>query len=289
MHFRSRNNHSSQSTFRTRLERLESREMFCSVALSGTNLFITGDHADNQIYIEDTGYGKVHVSCDGPWDEFENIEHISLDSGIGHDIVFYNQWTHRTQDIEFDAFLGDGDDHFYAGVYGDTETSTRLSIKVDGERGADNINVDLLGGIHDGAAIRLDLDGGESNDKISVLGKSPNPIDGDLLLRAAGGDGDDRVEVIIDVAAGSTGRLTGIDESSPAHVSGGSGSDTLSFVVRGEEIEGFFVNAIIDGDAGRRPVDEGDDRGVRTNNVRSIGLEVDCVFSEDDLLQCGIE
>ena len=89
--------------------------MFCSMTLTGTTLAIGGDHTDNSIYIEDTGFGQVLVRCDSPWEDFDNIEQIYVNSGQGNDVVFFNQWAGRTEDMELDVLLGSGDDHFYAG------------------------------------------------------------------------------------------------------------------------------------------------------------------------------
>src|SRR5262245_49188978 len=213
----------------------------------------------------------------------------------------------RSRELTFDG--GFDDDYFEANVHGQIGFVTQspflgqipfghpvlvpVSLQITANGGTDgilglapghdtmNINAGSLTGndnldILAGSKLALDLDGQGGDDQISVT--YGGELDGKLVLRANGNDGDDIVSARLNLDAGSTGHVSGPDNAAgfetPALVFGGYGNDILTFTVHKDDpTDPATVNAQING--GGDIFFPGFDQGTFSAQfVDDVGLEV---------------
>lgn len=135
--------------FLPRLEAFDERCLPSVTAVpSGNILFITGDRADDQVVITDTGGpGGLSVVADGNTIPVgSNITAINLDMGAGNDTVTYNLIGTLTETHFITAHLGRGADTFTANLSGQALAPiTELPISVYGDGGGDTMNLNATG------------------------------------------------------------------------------------------------------------------------------------------------
>ncbi|MEX2173335.1 MAG: hypothetical protein WD872_03175 [Pirellulaceae bacterium] len=149
-------------------------------------------------------------------------------------------------------------------------TGTNVSLSANLGKGNDSLDLVLSEGLFDDAALRVNARGGDGNDFLNVsadaqvhidslalldlnlLGDAGadritvdylGALDGDLLLRAAGGKGNDAVAVHLDLDPGSAGLVS-------ARVLGDAGNDNLKLKIWNAE-DLASIDALLDGGAGR--------------------------------------
>ena len=148
-------------------------------------------------------------------------------------------------DLNLNAQLGGGWDHFLAQFKGDLQGHADVNVNVNGGRLVDGVSVQMRGAIGKDASLTVHANDGSGDEILHVdyAGK----LLGHLNLQEKAGAGWDWVESNVDLAAGSTGWLT-------AHEVGGAGSDLMILMVRnGGSLKG--LNAVISGVNGNSAVD----------------------------------
>ncbi|HKB34857.1 MAG TPA: hypothetical protein VKD72_00290 [Gemmataceae bacterium] len=267
---------------------------------------------DGQGHINATGV--VGLNPPGQSPTAQAVDKIEIDMQGGDDVVRFTQGTAanpvtmtRSLELTFDG--GFDDDYFEANVHGQIGFVTQspflgqipfghpvlvpVSLQITANGGTDgilglapghdtmNINAGSLTGndnldILAGSKLALDLDGQGGDDQISVT--YGGELDGKLVLRANGNDGDDIVSARLNLDAGSTGHVSGPDNAAgfetPALVFGGYGNDILTFTVHKDDpTDPATVNAQING--GGDPFFPGFDQGTFSAQfVDNEGLEI---------------
>jgi hypothetical protein len=252
----------SKHTFTPGLETLENRLVpAASVEFSGGALTVHGDYwADDSLVIKHNGDGGVNITdANGLNVSHVGVNELRVETHFGNDIVRYAMDGSLQRDLNMSVFLGPGNDRFTGTLNRDMLSNADLSMYVDGDGGADRLS--LYGtpsaparsgdGLTDGLAINTGglrigsqaslfahLYGDDDNDRVyfDYLGE----LDGNLNLRAEGGNGDDNVGAYLTLLEGSTGALG----STVAAVRGYSGNDNLSFGVIDHSNGGVTLGAL---------------------------------------------
>jgi hypothetical protein len=316
--------------FRPRLEALEVRCVpACFTTQSGNVLTITGTAGPDRIQIGDSGNGSISVLCDGNSTPqlFRGVAQVNVQSRGGNDTVHYDLLGNVVALHAIRVNLGAGKDTFLAYLNGfDLNSGADYRINVTGGPGRKTMNVQFgpdpntalvttltqglntaptfptfpLGGvglgntpgvdIPAGAIFRLNLNGGNSADRITVnyqgiIAGQPgtpgtagttgangiSPSQGTLVVSINGGGGNDTVTTNILAGSGSLGRVL-------ARENGGAGNDNLTLTIYQQpaailpfaNAAGVGVNAQIDGGPGHN-------RCTRTPNVLGIRCQSDVV------------
>ncbi len=249
--------------------------------------YAVNDSADN-ITITDPGTGPVTVRADSLSVPLElNVHTIRLFTNGGNDTVRYDLTTTTgflSRSLRLEVDLGDGNDTFAADLHGtNIQSASTLDFKVLGGWGSDNLTVNAAGtdtnhvNIRPGSTLRMELIGGndfdpfDGGDTINV--NYTGNMDGNLILKAAGGQGNDAITALVTLTGGSAGHVKG-DGSGAARVEGGQGADVLDFRVRDHSGGSADVSAEVD--AG---LDWDTDIARHTTNVRAVNA-----FGSEDRL-----
>jgi hypothetical protein len=168
---------------------------------------------------------------------------VTVTSGSGKDDVIASFGEVQSGTVNFNAFLGGGDDYGGVDAFGNIDTGAALHINLQGQDGNDNLQTreDINHGyntvdIAAGALLDINVGGGAGNDTLyteyggAVLGK--------LRIRQDGGDGLDGISGKLHLPqTGSTGAVDTV-------FMGGSGFDILHMEVYGQA---SAQRALIDG------------------------------------------
>jgi hypothetical protein len=252
---------------RPSLEALEDRFLLNCVldldrgaAAGGRDLLtVHGTTRGDTIWINDggdRGVGQVNVSC---FDGFEwtsagddaDIGEIRIFAGYGADHVVYTLWDDLSAPRLYNIDLGESDDTFAAylsscvwhsasvpwGLDGyrecnghDLKDGANLDLRVRGGNGRDTIRAyaDQDVDVAAGAILSFLFAGDGGDDTIGVY--YSGDLDGRFAMIADGGSHNDTVTAVVNLNAGSEGRLG--DVVRPAQVrDGGGGDDDLTFLV----------------------------------------------------------
>ena len=255
----------------TNMERLEGRRLMTTAAAqvgfqeSGTSgaatLFITGTNKADIIKIDDNGTGSagniiVTLGNGNVYATKSGIAQIELLGKGGDDQVSYNLDGDLVAPRVVLVDLGAGNDKFTDNltgaingasgldleVYGNTGNDTMTSNQTgatllgnattyfEGDDGNDTLSYSGSGLIASGASVNPEFSGGGGND--TIRSNYAGLIVGNYMynLTADGGSGNDNIAVNVAIAAGSTGSV-GSALGTPAAITGGSGNDTIRFVV----------------------------------------------------------
>jgi hypothetical protein len=201
------------TSFRPSLEALEDR-LVPALILRETNegILIKGDSGNNQIKITDAGTGRrgaITVTCDdktltsqGP------ITAIRVKGLDGDDFVTYSLSRTLTsgQSRKISIDLGNGNDVAQLSVSG-VPTGSRLSIKVLGQNGRDNLSATFSGTVSPNASLSFLDRGGNDDDTatVSLTGR----VDGTFHLNLTGDAGFENMTVNLTPGSGSAGLVKG--------------------------------------------------------------------------------
>ncbi|HTK76921.1 MAG TPA: hypothetical protein VL371_16760 [Gemmataceae bacterium] len=253
------------TSFRPRVEGLDDRIVPAVVSIeqdlvSRVATITANDAADN-IAISDPGTGGVTVTGTGITGNTvldAAIRTIRVSTNGGADTVSYTLADgNLTRSIKVDVDLGGGNDRFTADLNGrNIDNNSTLNLKVQGGWGADSISVDAEGTdtnrvhVRAGSTLRMELLGGSDFDPFdgadTIDVRYRGEMDGTLILKAVGGQGDDSITSILTLSGGSSGRVKG-DGTAAARVEGGQGADALDFRVRDNSGGTAGVSAEVDG------------------------------------------
>jgi hypothetical protein len=255
------------SQSRLSVQPLEGREVpACIVShpLPDT-LVITGNGANDTVVLRDNGAGVVTGAATG-WGGFgfAGIRHIIVNTGAGHDQVYYNLMGNLLpgQDRDLDVNLGVGNDRFAANLYhpvtgvgSDLLVGSSMDVHAHGGDGRDVMafNASRDTDVRVGATLKASLFGDAGPDLITGYYWGEN--DGTVSMLLDGGTGDDVLRGYMREDLGSTGKISGV-------VRGGEGKDALSLFMY---TQGPPSTAILDGGAGF-------DTGSATPNVTKINI-----------------
>jgi hypothetical protein len=220
-----------------------------------------------------------------------SINRILFICGGSSDRITYNLTGPVVSGRNVQVFLGGGNDLFQMTVRQDV-LAGKLNVSVDGGAGNDVISLTQIGSLPS-SSLSFTANGGAGNDAVlytttSFIDVEPDSHitlnmeggDGSDLVRArfsgllngtmnfilAGDAGVDQVGATVNVAAGSTGQLI------PSRVLGGTGNDTLTFLVHNNSMSATTFNQLLDGDGGI-------DTSLRTNDVIQFHCEHDTVVN----------
>jgi hypothetical protein len=246
--FRSRSTRGRGKTFAPRLEALEDRNLLsCMVDPSMHPLLtITGDPTDHHVVIMDNGTagpGNVTVQCDNVTTPVPySINKIVVKTLGGNDTVQYQLPNGLQPGVArtVNADLGDGNNTFLSTIGGNLLARSSLQLTVFGGTGQDVLLAKAVSDfrIDAGAMLGVHLYGGAGNDSIQV--NYQTQLNGILCLDLGGGAGNDTVSANVTIDAGSSGVLTCL--SHPATVSGGTGTNNLTFNVFNNGSAGVFAH-----------------------------------------------
>jgi hypothetical protein len=250
--------------FAPRLESLDGRLVPAVTSIS-QNLstgvaVISADGGADAIAVTDLGTGGVIVTGTGLSQAATldpGIRTVRVNTAGGNDTVTYNLTNTFRRDLRLEVNLGTGGDTFRANLNGfNVANSSDLDLDVTGGSGGDVIRVDADGvdgnrvNIGAGSRLILDLQAGSDLDLFDaadVIDVDYRGVaDGDLVLRAVGGLGNDNINAVVTLDAGSDGRVLGFG-GGRALVSGGLGADALDFRVRDRSGGTAGVSAAVDG------------------------------------------
>ena len=203
------------ATVRLAVETLENRACpSCSVELVGATLTITGDAADNSIFILDNGPGDLQLVCDGTPSSFsEPIDAVVVRTGNGNDFVIAGSFLEGSLASRSWALdLGDGDDGALVDLEGIIDAP--ISVTVTGGAGVDTIYAATAALID--SNYRVTLDGGNDTDFISTFHNGT--LNGAMVSTCLGGNGDDLI---------SDFQIFKVHGTFEGHADGGNGSDMV--------------------------------------------------------------
>lgn len=171
---------------------------------------------------------------------------VTVTSGAGKDYVVAHFGEVQFGTVNYNAFLGAGDDEGFVGVWGNLDAGAALHANLQGQDGNDTLNTfeTFNGGSYDnvnvaaGALLDLNVAGGAGNDSIGMT--YGGTVLGKLQVRLDGGDGNDSVSGALHLQPRSTGAVDAV-------YSGGAGWDGLRMEVYGQA---SAQRALIDGGAG---------------------------------------
>jgi hypothetical protein len=231
-----------------------------TVTSKGATLFTSGPVAGvNQVHsikVDTRGGNKDSVLYTLTGDMVANNRSVSATFGAGKGDTF----TANINGNLVNSFLlvqvtgGNGGDKITATATGSLNGASFLGFIFKGGTGKDQISIDATNSVNIGplAQLTVSVDGGAGNDVIDV--NYEGQMQGAFFLNAAGGAGNDRVNVTVTLDGLSNGLLFGPVSphtgKAAAQVDGGGGRDTLSFEV---DLSGTLKAASaaeIDGGAG---------------------------------------
>ena len=173
---------------------------------------------------------------------------VTVTGGSGIDDVTAHFGRVQSGVVNYNAFLGAGDDSGFAGVWGPIDTGAALHINLQGQDGNDSLfgfeTYNSTVGSYDqvniapGGLLDINVGGGAGNDTMNMT--YGGTVLGKLQIRQDGGAGNDNISGDLHLQPGSTGAVDAI-------FSGGDDRDTLRMEVYG------FASAqrtLIDGGAG---------------------------------------
>jgi len=249
---------------------LEGREVPAAVVThpAPDTIVIIGDSASDVVQIRDNGAGVITGFATGHGAfAFTGIRNIRIATNGGNDSVSYTlagsllpaQQRSVSVDLGSSPWWG-GSDQFVAnlfnpatGIGSDLLAGSSLTLNVFGGDGRDGIfvNAQKDTDVAAGARLSMNLFGGNGADNIQAAWWGEN--DGEVLLYADGGAGNDFIRGRLQEQLGSTGKVSGV-------VKGGDGWDNLGLYL-------FTVHppvvGLLDGGAGF-------DVGFNTPNVTKV-------------------
>jgi hypothetical protein len=173
---------------------------------------------------------------------------VSVTSGAGADYVVAQFGEVQFGTVNYNAFLGGGDDEGDAGVWGNIDTGAALHINLQGQDGNDSLNTfdtfnSSLGGYYQiniapGALLDVNVSGGAGNDSLNTV--YGGTVLGKLQIRQDGDAGNDNISGDLHLQPGSTGAVDAV-------FSGGDDRDSLRMEVYGSA---SAQRTLIDGGAG---------------------------------------
>jgi hypothetical protein len=259
-------------------------KVFANLAgTSGADHVVIHDFGNGTIRVNDADTGQVIGTRTG-------LDQLNVATFGGDDTVHYVLEGNVSRDMKLSVLLGNGSDRFTGTLNHDINAGRTLKVDVDGGAGNDLLtlygtptapvraNDHLTDGlvinngglaIGTGGVLDVRMHGGGDNDRIffDYQGK----LDGTLKLDLEGDGGNDTVSAIVNIDANSTGQV-GSAASKPL-VSGGDGSDTLTFQIFDHSGNHIPVNhATIDGGENILNFLFDTDTGTRTSNVTPVGF-----------------
>jgi hypothetical protein len=188
--------------------------------LVGNRLTIRGDYRANTIQITDDGSGSISVALDGgAAHSFTGVQTIVVRSGKGADTVSYDLTGDRSNTLNLDVNLQQGNDTFNADLAAALLAGAKLAITVNGGNGNDRLNLTATNAnVAAGADLEVALNGNNGKDRIAI--DYQGNIHGTLGLRANGGNGQDFL------AADMTGAIA-FGGAATMAINGGNGKDVL--------------------------------------------------------------
>jgi hypothetical protein len=283
--------------FAPSMEALEDRSVpAVTAALAGGTLLLQGGGASETATVSHDGNGNIVVTATGLGTQsFSNISKVEFDMNGGNDLVTFNQGSSlspvtQVRNMTVEAHLGGGDDTFQANLFGSVTNGATMRIDVDGDSfltsGNDVVTIragnldpsEALDSAADfdvqtGSTLSVNVigDGGSENIDVFYQGE----LDGALRLNLDGQSGGDDVAALVDIDAGSTGHLLGLQNGTAARVSGGSNDDDLRFQIDRDPGAGpVSIFAVMDGGSGNG------DLGVLDENVVTVVNVEDVVFQD---------
>jgi hypothetical protein len=179
---------------------------------------------------------------------------INIDGGVGDQNVTALFGPITNTNLQVNANLRYGFDHFTALFNGDLTGRANVDVDVNGGSGILGVNVQERGAIASTAQMAIDEYLGSNNNTshVDYTGK----LSGRLAINVQGGPQWDWLESTINLTPGSTGTLYD-------HELGGAGSDLLMLMVHDPGSHLRSLSALIDGQGGFNTA-------VRTPNVRVL-------------------
>jgi hypothetical protein len=183
---------------------------------------------------------------------------IIVNGGAGADEVNGQFGEIQSGTVNFNAFLGDGDDQGFARAWGNVDAGATLRFNIQGQNGNDFINTfETFNGAYDHINIAADglfdinVGGGAGNDNLTMT--YGGNVQGNLRIRQDGGAGNDSITGDIHLAGVSSGAVDAV-------YLGGAGRDGLRMELYGTA---NALRALIDGGPGI-------DRATKVGNVQII-------------------
>ena len=190
------------------------------------------------------GDATSHVNFGGTLSS--SLVTATVNGGAGADEVFVQLGNVSNSNLQFFSCLGKGANSFDLEETGSLQNSV-VHFHVDGGSGgnsvtfnANEVNVDET------SRLNLDTCPGAGNDTVTV--NYSGQMDGELDVKAYGGQGNDTMNVDLTLEQGSTGRIH-------AHVNGGAGDDVMSLNVYDHSNPGgpstlSLLDAVLNGGSG---------------------------------------
>jgi len=193
---------------------------------------------------------------------------IQVKAGDGDDelVTHFNQMQGAA--VSLSADMGNGDDTFFGGIWGDLSQGANVKFDVRGNKGYDSLSMwntfDNSAYSYDSIDINnstldIHLDGGDQDDQLSVL--QSGQINSRYKLRIDAGTGADTAGAYIALQPGSVGNVQ-------AQVKGQGGDDNLDLEI--VDNSGGFISSLkgtIDGSGGT-------DTCTATPNVTKLSCEL---------------
>ncbi len=281
--------------FRPQLDPLETRCVLSnSTSFSAGVLHVHGDANQNRVQLQHDGNGHLTGFIDSLIKGFRRdrididqtgVKKVVVDTKGSSDRVTFTQTANLQKNFEVVANLGDGNDTFTATLNGDVLAGKTMKITGNGGSGADSLALNLLNDvdIKTGAALRIDLEGGDSpfdlanQDVLSVSYRGED--DGVLDVDEFSVFGDDTLTTVLTLDAGSTGNVGDVAAFGTSEQVGGFNSDHHTFKVCDNSGGTATVSAVLDGANDLVIVEFPgvQDQGFHTTNVRAVNLESDNV------------
>jgi hypothetical protein len=234
-------------------ELLEGRDCPAIFVFGGV-MAVVGTSAADTVTITDDGDGTVTATLNGTTRTASDVRIVAVSTLGGDDTVGYTLTGTQSGRSAVAVSTGGGNDSVTLDA---GDVGGRFSFAASGGAGSDTMTA-TVGGVAPGGRAAVVLDGGRGSDFIDL--GATGVIDGTLATRLTGSFGADTIDGAIDVAAGSTGRVS-------ATVAGGLEDDTLGLAVTGAGLDGLSsLHAVMDGGAGT-------DTGTATDNVNLVSIE----------------
>jgi hypothetical protein len=183
---------------------------------------------------------------------------IVVNGGAGADEINGQFGEVQSGTVNYNAFLGDGDDNGFAAVWGTIDTGAALHLNLQGQIGNDYLNTfETFNGGYDriniaaGGLLDINVGGGAGRDHLGMT--YGGNVLGNLRIRQDGGIGNDSITGDIHLAGVSTGAVDAV-------YLGGDGPDGLRMELYGTA---NALRALIDGGPGF-------DRAGKVGNVQII-------------------
>ena len=184
--------------------------------------------------------------------------HINIDGGGGDQNVTALFGAVTNTDLQVNANLGDGFDHFTALFNGDLTGRANVDVDVNGGRGIEGVTIQTHGAIAATAQMSVDVNLGTHNNTAHV--DYSGKLSGRLAINMQGGPQWDWLESTINLTPGSTGSLF-------VHELGGGGADLLMLIINDKGSHLKSLNALIDGQGGRNTAVATPNIGIKVLNA----------------------